>query len=147
MPDGEFRLVCHRWLGLSCQDCDCRLAGEGWLSCPAEARKKLPKIDEHLELWDAVWSAPAAATQIYPPLRSDIGGFSSRGRDAAIVALTRNVAATVPELKVTTVLSISAKPARNLSGDICHDCGSPNMIRTGTCLTCGDCGSSSGGCS
>lgn len=33
------------------------------------------------------------------------------------------------------------------SGDICVDCGSSMMVRTGTCLTCQACGSSSGGCS
>lgn len=33
------------------------------------------------------------------------------------------------------------------SGDICADCGGTTMVRTGTCLTCQDCGSSSGGCS
>lgn len=33
------------------------------------------------------------------------------------------------------------------TGDICHDCGGPNMVRTGTCLTCQDCGTASGGCS
>jgi hypothetical protein len=36
---------------------------------------------------------------------------------------------------------------RRSSGDICHDCGSVLMVRTGTCLTCMACGSSSGGCS
>jgi hypothetical protein len=33
------------------------------------------------------------------------------------------------------------------SGDICQECGSPDMVRTGTCLTCQRCGSSNGGCS
>jgi hypothetical protein len=33
------------------------------------------------------------------------------------------------------------------SGDLCQDCGSAAMVRTGTCMTCQNCGSSSGGCS
>lgn len=33
------------------------------------------------------------------------------------------------------------------SGDFCASCGAPSMVRTGTCLTCQSCGSSSGGCS
>lgn len=33
------------------------------------------------------------------------------------------------------------------TGDVCQDCGAFAMIRTGTCLTCTACGSSSGGCS
>lgn len=36
---------------------------------------------------------------------------------------------------------------QNYSGDACNDCGSMRMVRTGTCLTCMDCGSTSGGCS
>lgn len=44
-----------------------------------------------------------------------------------------------------TVWYPEQKPA--YSGDVCHTCGGPNMIRTGTCLTCSDCGDSSGGCS
>ncbi len=30
------------------------------------------------------------------------------------------------------------------SGDICHECGSPAMVRTGTCMTCQECGETSG---
>lgn len=33
------------------------------------------------------------------------------------------------------------------TGDICQDCGGVRMVRTGTCVTCQDCGSASGGCS
>jgi hypothetical protein len=39
------------------------------------------------------------------------------------------------------------RSTKALTGDICADCGSPNMVRTGTCMTCQDCGSTSGGCS
>lgn len=40
-----------------------------------------------------------------------------------------------------------SKAAAGFTGDICQTCGSPRMIRTGTCLTCQDCGDTSGGCS
>lgn len=33
------------------------------------------------------------------------------------------------------------------SGDVCSSCGSASLVRTGTCLTCQSCGSTSGGCS
>lgn len=33
------------------------------------------------------------------------------------------------------------------SGDVCTSCGAAAMVRTGTCLTCQACGTSSGGCS
>lgn len=36
---------------------------------------------------------------------------------------------------------------RSMAGEFCQTCGSPNMIRTGTCMTCASCGDSSGGCS
>lgn len=41
------------------------------------------------------------------------------------------------------------QPRRNVqrSGDFCDNCGGANIVRTGTCLTCVDCGSTSGGCS
>lgn len=35
----------------------------------------------------------------------------------------------------------------SFSGDICATCGSPDMIRAGTCLLCRNCGDTSGGCS
>lgn len=38
-------------------------------------------------------------------------------------------------------------PPSQLAGEFCKDCGSPNMMRSGTCLTCRDCGSSNDGCS
>lgn len=37
--------------------------------------------------------------------------------------------------------------APRISGDCCQDCGTFALMRTGTCLTCAICGSSSGGCS
>jgi hypothetical protein len=43
--------------------------------------------------------------------------------------------------------TVSRPPPRNLTGDICDHCGSPNMVRAGTCMLCHDCGSTSGGCS
>ena len=30
------------------------------------------------------------------------------------------------------------------TGDVCQDCGGINMVRSGSCLTCQDCGSNSG---
>jgi hypothetical protein len=39
------------------------------------------------------------------------------------------------------------QPSQQFTGDICADCGSVAMVRTGTCSTCQACGSSSGGCS
>lgn len=30
------------------------------------------------------------------------------------------------------------------TGDVCPDCGGLNMIRSGTCAVCGDCGATTG---
>ncbi len=35
----------------------------------------------------------------------------------------------------------------NRAGEVCDRCGSLEMIRSGTCLTCSNCGTTSGGCS
>jgi hypothetical protein len=51
---------------------------------------------------------------------------------------------------IRAALTDQGKPAiRGLgfSGDCCDHCGLFTMVRTGTCLTCQSCGSSSGGCS
>jgi hypothetical protein len=53
--------------------------------------------------------------------------------------------APVPRL-ARMVLEHAVEQVRT-TGDICADCGSVEMMRTGTCLTCMNCGSSSGGCS
>lgn len=59
----------------------------------------------------------------------------------------------MPKLSPSIIVSMADTsptallPIPRLSGDICQTCGSPNMIRTGTCLTCVECGDSSGGCS
>jgi hypothetical protein len=90
MLDG---MICERLHGGSIRDCGCRLHphdrenGGGWLNCPPEARRVLPKY------------------------------------------------------------SRQAERVGRLTGDICHSCGGASMVRTGTCLTCQDCGDSSGGCS
>lgn len=44
-------------------------------------------------------------------------------------------------------ISATRPATARLSGDICTDCGGVSMVRTGTCMTCQDCGSTSGGCS
>lgn len=94
LPDPrEATLICKRLHGGSVGLCGCRLplgadGKGGWLECPPQARRVLPK------------------------------------QAAVKVAVERQV-----------------------TGDICHSCGGPNMMRAGTCLVCRDCGDSSGGCS
>jgi hypothetical protein len=37
-----------------------------------------------------------------------------------------------------------AAPVKSFDGRICANCGGSNFLRTGSCLTCADCGSSDG---
>lgn len=59
----------------------------------------------------------------------------------------RGILVAVAEAPPPVVAEAPSAAPRNMAGEFCQDCGSPNMIRTGTCLTCANCGSSSGGCS
>lgn len=38
------------------------------------------------------------------------------------------------------------QPTEVLTGNLCGKCGSANVVRTGSCETCMDCGESLGGC-
>lgn len=58
--------------------------------------------------------------------------------------VSSDIAASMADHSPTALMP---EPAPQLSGDICQSCGSPNMVRTGTCLTCQNCGDTSGGCS
>jgi hypothetical protein len=44
---------------------------------------------------------------------------------------------------------LSGVPRKGMifTGDICTRCGGSNVVQTGTCRTCQDCGENSGGCS
>jgi len=59
-------------------------------------------------------------------------------------AEARGVGAWPPEIDI-----MRDAPRSNVqrSGDFCDTCGSANMIRTGSCLTCADCGTNNGACS
>ena len=46
-----------------------------------------------------------------------------------------------------TATMVQRETASGYSGDTCQSCGSFAMKRTGVCLTCEACGSTSGGCS
>lgn len=93
---------------------------------------------EALAEWGAFVRCPHAATGKYRALFSEMIPFP----EAAVVH---------------TSLPVRAADTRNraderareagYSGDACGNCGSFRMKRTGVCLCCEDCGSTSGGCS
>lgn len=81
-----------------------------------------PKLDgteaivDSVQEWGAFLKAPAAAT----------GEFR----------------AAWSEMEPLTVKSSKGKPKP--AGEVCTQCGGVNMVRTGACLTCQDCGNNSG---
>jgi hypothetical protein len=127
-------MICNRLLGGSIRDCDCRLPpwdreqGGGWLRCPPDARGILepiaPTLTETIaELRTIVSKAVADGSWIDEPKPTVAGvGIRTRIKSAPF-----------------------AEPM--LTGELCQDCGAFAMVRTGTCLTCQVCGSTSGGCS
>jgi hypothetical protein len=72
--------------------------------------------------------------------------LSNEGGFIACPPSARRVLRKVFEPVVVRSISLVEK-RESLSGDICADCGSPNMVRAGSCLLCRDCGSTNGGCS
>ena len=52
-----------------------------------------------------------------------------------------------PPAAVDTMTQGEIARASGYTGDVCQTCGEFRMKRSGTCLTCEACGSTSGGCS
>lgn len=72
--------------------------------------------------------------------RQVFGRYQQTGKLSDLVAALAIFAAILEERSSPAASSVVTK----LSGEFCRDCGSPNMLRTGTCMTCQDCGSSLG---
>ncbi|MEK7169204.1 MAG: vitamin B12-dependent ribonucleotide reductase [Patescibacteria group bacterium] len=69
--------------------------------------------------------------------------MKEESKEPARVAVAASVKSSSPEANVDT----PKKSVKSVAGDtVCRSCGGM-MVRTGTCLTCLQCGSSSGGCS
>ena len=65
--------------------------------------------------------------------------------DTRLSATSLKLKRTVPILLSSeTEPRRKAQPQPGFTGDFCDHCGLPAMIRTGTCLTCQNCGATSG---
>jgi hypothetical protein len=93
---------------------------------------------ESMESWGAHLRAPHAATGKCRALFSEMIPFPEA-----------TVAPTPPPVRAADTRDRADERAREAgySGDACSACGSFRMKRTGVCLCCEDCGSTSGGCS
>lgn len=128
---------CERLHGGSIKDCACRLSDGGWLPCPPDA----PPLSEELRFIQEVRDGQFTDLEITPK--------GLRVLDALKPTLAIKRAAEIPDpagfsRRGRTHVSV---PLGQFSGDLCPECGGAKMLRTGTCLTCQDCGGTSGGCS
>jgi hypothetical protein len=170
-------MICHRALGKSIRNCmTCRVLpwdrenGGGWLPCPdlqipLPAARAAPReangdrvCDHGTCPGDRAICDQHGQCQIgfkddgTPDIEKDesygthyLTLREQRVMHAALRRSTRLIATggEPPHLSPPLVPAFHSQ----FSGDICADCGSAAMIRTGTCQTCQACGSTSGGCS
>ncbi len=92
---------------------------------------------EALERWGAVLALPAAAAGRFRALWSEMERSTPAHRSDAHASGAGQQPAPAPTV---------AAERKTAVGFFCDTCGGANMTRTGTCLTCQDCGTSSGGC-
>ena len=138
--------ICHRFIGRSIKDCQiCRIEpwdrenGGGWLACPPEPRGCIHgqclgvrwECDRHGEC--LIGDPNQDGVPHNDPVDNSYGTRFLNEREQRIMK--------------KALIGSSRLIASGFTGDICQDCHGVAMIRTGTCLTCTSCGSTSGGCS
>lgn len=120
-------MICARLHGRSVRDCACMLRDGGWAECPPEARRPMPKLEEHLTgAWNAMMQSASDASVLLAPAESEgnrTGAYAARLVEVGTRQLAR---------------------LGGFTGEMCESCGGANMVRSGTCSTCLDCGSTSG---
>ncbi len=111
---------------------------------------------KHLEEWGAYVDAPAAATNEFRALWSEMvlpNQHHTNGHHTIIVA-SSNTVTTNTEINSASIEvdadgfhrvkkdpnTVGKAVAAGFTGDSCDRCGSMNMVRTGSCQTCQDCG-------
>lgn len=104
-----------------------------------------PTAKEVLDRLEIDLDTPLTTGQIVIVIQEVVSSMLSKYATLEITAEAPNRFGDSDKVRVYPREANGARPI--LSGDICKDCGSAQMVRTGTCLTCQACGSSSGGCS
>lgn len=95
------------------------------------------------EIWDRIDALLAGVQTEAPnvrPMLAEVRGLLAevRGTREAVNFLEQWVEQTKDPYKAT------AKVSSGYTGDFCATCNSDKMIRTGTCMTCMNCGDTSG---
>ena len=134
-------MICHRFVGRSIKDCMlCRVQpwdrenGGGWLACPPE-----PRACIHGQCLGVRWECDRRGECL-------IGNPNDDGHPHN-EPTQRHLTISEQGIMKKALTASSRLIASGFTGDICQDCHSVAMVRTGTCLTCNNCGSTSGGCS
>ncbi len=78
---------------------------------------------------------------ISKPEITDVGVMRTEGEKREI---QMTLDAAIAPLQDEGMRARQAARERGFTGDICDDCGSSQMQRSGTCLKCADCGSTTG---
>jgi hypothetical protein len=164
-------MICHLHSGLSIRNCMmCRLQpwdrenGGGWLPCPPRAAESERLCDHGTCPGDRAICDQHGQCLIgfgedgvphndppednpydthYLTLREQKVMHKALRRSTRLIATGGEPPHLSPQPPAPMVPAFQSQ----FSGDICADCGSAAMVRTGTCQTCQACGSSSGGCS
>ena len=162
-------MICQRLQGGSILDCDCMIENEGgWLECPPPLRRPLPKLDAVMAnlpkpvkpvtlgwgsgrdmVTGAEFAAIVAEVMRSPSVANDLtfGGTTNGdptppGRfNVEFWRSPKPPRETEPTRSATRALEARAA---GFTGELCASCGGANMVRSGTCSTCVDCGSTSG---
>lgn len=95
------------------------------------AHERVPTCEEWLK---AHW-------QRFPATSPD--GGKTIDHDARVFFPAKLSQRPIPE-KTARLLAALDVVERKYSGDLCGFCGGSNMLRTGTCVTCQDCGTNEG---
>jgi hypothetical protein len=138
-------MLCERLRGGSILDCYCLLEDGGFLECPEPLRRPLPKLDEVLR------------TVPRPVKPVTLAGFdlpTGAEFEAIVTEVLRSCGQVYNLADVSTQAQTSNKGekmnmaaqarAAGFTGEFCDVCHSANMVRSGTCSTCIDCGATSG---
>jgi hypothetical protein len=100
-----------------------------------------PAVVLSLAPWGAFVSCDAAGSGRFRALWEEMEPWGSELVSAAVVADTDTPYGLTASGKGTLLAKARAS---GCTGDACDDCGSFNMVRSGSCVACMDCGRTTG---
>jgi hypothetical protein len=95
-----------------------------------------------LEAPSGIVEASAASAEV----NARVNG-NGNGSAASLSGVPFGIAGTIPREAAAMLVQAEMARTAGFSGNVCAECGSFEMVRSGTCETCKNCGKTSGGCS